>query len=173
MYQIPANCPYSLKGIKTFRGMEGMGFNATVYRDGKKVGFAIDDANGGPLMLQEFSKADSDALDAYGKSLPPYPAEPARGLTEPTPMDGDLLIEELLNVVEEQKLREKNRKRYEKFCKTEVLFRLKSEKQEKRERNKRNREYERIQEKRDHNAFADGRRVADTINLNDRLSERE
>lgn len=39
---------YSLKNIKKFTGMEGHGFNATVYKDGKKLGEVRDMADGGP-----------------------------------------------------------------------------------------------------------------------------
>ncbi len=42
---------YEVRGIKTFNGMEGAGYNATLYRDGKKVAEVIDDASGGPLMF--------------------------------------------------------------------------------------------------------------------------
>lgn len=43
---------YAVKGIKTFVGMEGHGYNATLYRDGKPVAFVIDDASGGPLQVE-------------------------------------------------------------------------------------------------------------------------
>ena len=38
---------YSVKGVKTFQGMEGRGYNATLYRDNKAVALIIDDASGG------------------------------------------------------------------------------------------------------------------------------
>lgn len=38
---------YSVNGIKTFRGMEGHGFNANLLADGKKVCFIMDEGNGG------------------------------------------------------------------------------------------------------------------------------
>lgn len=43
---------YSVKGVKTYRGMEGEGFNASLYRNGKRVALVIDDATGGPLMFE-------------------------------------------------------------------------------------------------------------------------
>lgn len=43
---------YTVKGIKTFRGMEGEGYNASLYRDGKRVAEVVDDASGGPLMIE-------------------------------------------------------------------------------------------------------------------------
>lgn len=44
--------PYSLTGIKSFRGMEGLGLNATLLRDGKKVAFIMDDGNGGEYRFE-------------------------------------------------------------------------------------------------------------------------
>lgn len=43
---------YTVKGVKTFVGMEGHGYNASLYRDGKLVAFVIDDASGGPLQVE-------------------------------------------------------------------------------------------------------------------------
>lgn len=43
---------YSVTKIKTFRGMEGGGYNADLLRDGKKVAFLCDDASGGPLRIE-------------------------------------------------------------------------------------------------------------------------
>ncbi len=42
---------YTVRGIKTFKGMEGEGYNATLCRDGKPVALAVDDASGGPLQI--------------------------------------------------------------------------------------------------------------------------
>lgn len=38
---------YTIKGVKTFRGMEGQGFNATLCRDGKPVAHVDDEGCGG------------------------------------------------------------------------------------------------------------------------------
>ena len=38
---------YTIKGVKTFRGREGQGFNATLCRDGKPVAHVDDAACGG------------------------------------------------------------------------------------------------------------------------------
>ena len=43
---------YTVKSVKSFVGMEGHGFNASLYRNGKKVAFVIDDANGGDYHFQ-------------------------------------------------------------------------------------------------------------------------
>jgi hypothetical protein len=38
---------YSVKGFKEQRGTEGYAYNATLYRDGKKIAFVINEGNGG------------------------------------------------------------------------------------------------------------------------------
>lgn len=43
---------YEVKNIKSFRGMDTDGFNATLYRDGKKVALAIQDGSGGEMTLE-------------------------------------------------------------------------------------------------------------------------
>lgn len=52
---------YTMTGIKTFEGMEGRGFNATLLRDGKKIAFVINEGNGGCLNISY--------TDAKGKAL--------------------------------------------------------------------------------------------------------
>lgn len=61
---------YSVKGVKNFRGNEGYGFNATLYKDGKAIAFVIDDANGGCYSYEWKDKDAEAALDAYVKTLP-------------------------------------------------------------------------------------------------------
>lgn len=41
-----------VKNVKSFVGMEGHGFNCSLYIDGKKVAFVIDEANGGEFHYQ-------------------------------------------------------------------------------------------------------------------------
>lgn len=43
---------YTLTGMKTFRGQEGNGFNATLLKDGRKVCLVYDDASGGPMSFE-------------------------------------------------------------------------------------------------------------------------
>jgi hypothetical protein len=62
---------FSLKNIKTFEGVEGYGFSASLYYNGKKVGLALDDAWGGGAMLRVHgNKEAQDAIDAYVKAQP-------------------------------------------------------------------------------------------------------
>ena len=52
---------FSVKGYKTWTGREGIGAEATLYFNGKKVGWVIDEGNGGEVALiatgAEFRKA--------------------------------------------------------------------------------------------------------------------
>lgn len=43
---------YTIKGLKTFIGNEGRGYNVSLYRDGIRVAFVIDDASGGMVDFQ-------------------------------------------------------------------------------------------------------------------------
>ncbi len=47
----PKLSDYSVKGVKTFLGMEGYGYNATLYREKKKVATVIDSGDGGETMI--------------------------------------------------------------------------------------------------------------------------
>ena len=49
-----------VKNVKSFIGMEGHGFNCSLYLDGKKVAFVIDDANGGEFHYQWEGKTPQD-----------------------------------------------------------------------------------------------------------------
>lgn len=52
----------TLKNIKTFNGMDGVGFSASVYIDGKSVGEAIDEGRGGCISLR-MSMADRKRVE--------------------------------------------------------------------------------------------------------------
>jgi len=89
---------YEAKGIKTFRGMEGEGYNADLYRDGKKVAFVIDDATGGMLDVEWLDRKEEKILADHCKTLPDRPAgfldegkEPMMAVTP------EIFIEDLVN----------------------------------------------------------------------------
>ena len=66
-----------LKNVKTFLGMEGHGFNASFYLDGKKLALIIDSAQGGCLDYHfegktfEQRETNEKLFNAYIDSLPP------------------------------------------------------------------------------------------------------
>lgn len=117
-YRLPADCPYSVKGVKSFRGMEGYGFNAVLYRDGKKIALVIDEGNGGSMIFEwtsgpRWDNFETKSLQEYAKSLPPLPADPAWGTgAEPLPMNDELLVAELVSEFEfQQKTRRQLKKK--------------------------------------------------------------
>lgn len=61
---------YTVKNVKFFNSRNGYGFNATLYRDGKKIANVIEEGNGGQLRLLEFAQAEADILKAYCATLP-------------------------------------------------------------------------------------------------------
>lgn len=93
--------PYSVTGVKSFRGREGYGFNANLHRDGRKVAFVMDDADGGEFNYEWSAKdraqarADEQALADYCKTLPPVEFQGA-SLT----MNADLFLGELVEAAE-------------------------------------------------------------------------
>ena len=107
-----------VKNIKTFRGMEGMGFNCTLYIDGRKAGMVIDDARGGSYHY-EISGDDYKNLRDYAKSLPHLPCEWKTGVL--FEQDLDSIIGKLVDNFE-------NDKRMKRFCKTSLVYSLKTDK---------------------------------------------
>jgi hypothetical protein len=62
---------YSVKGVKSFQGREGMGFECSVYKDGKRLGTVTDVCNGGgQLQMNLKTREDEAELEAYCKTLP-------------------------------------------------------------------------------------------------------
>jgi hypothetical protein len=66
---------YNVKSVKFFRGMEGQGYNAKLYRGKKKVAFVYDDATGGCIGIEWDNKEDEVLFDSYLKAFPPYICE--------------------------------------------------------------------------------------------------
>jgi hypothetical protein len=116
---------YSLKGVKTFRGMDGQGLNATLMRGDKKVAFILDEGCGGEMRFDfvdrlhgnsseedlwdafiaaEKLKTDDTKLDEYGHTERFY----FDGATWVNKKVDDLL----------------NEKRFRKMCKTKTLFQV-------------------------------------------------
>lgn len=108
---------YSVKGIKSFRGMEGYGFNATLYRDGKKVCFVIDEATGGNYLYEWVDRKEETILRDYCKSLPKE-HYPEHDIT--IDVDADMFVNELVIEFE-------NYTQFKRKCKTATLFTLKTD----------------------------------------------
>lgn len=113
--------PYSVTGIKSFRGREGYGFNATLHRDGRKVAFVIDEANGGCFRYEWLGKdaatrqADEQALADYCATLP----QTDLGNGHSVATDADLF---LATIVEDAENAQRLLRRVRILLKKHVLF---------------------------------------------------
>lgn len=89
-----------IKNLKTFRGMEGSGFNATLYIDGRKSGMVIDDGNGGCFSYQ-LPREDHQKIIDHAKTLPRVPF--GKGMSGDFQPDDDFVINELVVKFEKDK----------------------------------------------------------------------
>ena len=100
----------TLTNYKSFKGMEGYGFNAILNVDGKKVADVIDDASGGQVNYYPLGdvqsaerKANTELLNKakeYAKTLPsPHKYHDDTVM----PMDLDLLMDDLVNELQRKK----------------------------------------------------------------------
>jgi hypothetical protein len=132
------NMSYEVRNVKTFMGMDSHGYNATLYRDGVKVAFVIEDGNGGESEIQWFDhqapKVEVQWTDYTGKPLSirctPEEAklyEFIRGKTWDSEVSGKfqmnigMFVSELVDEFE-------NAKRFKRICKDKTLFRIKGDK---------------------------------------------
>ena len=137
---------YEVKGVKSFRGMEGYGFNATLYRNGKKVAFVMDSAQGGEYDYEwvDYKKprVDVPIVELQGKStksykgtpeeklfhehclaIPPEEKEYFKGKPEMYNMIPDSYMGQLVDEFEHKKWLKRN-------CKNKTLFRLVGDKED-------------------------------------------
>lgn len=100
----------SVKGVKTFRGMEGHGFNATLYLDGKKVAFVMDEGSGGCMRYEWNDRKAEDIVNNWVKTLPKMKFE-GSGSNQEFDADLDIVISNLLDKYETAKQ-----------CRTKIMF---------------------------------------------------
>ena len=68
---------YWLKNVKSHKGHEGEPLvQASVYKDGKRIGFYSDGDWGGPPNLMEFKKENEAAFTEYCKTISDFKYEP-------------------------------------------------------------------------------------------------
>lgn len=103
---------YSIRNVRTFKGMEGMGgFNLTLCKNGKAIGEVINDDSGGCNMYR-LDRTEQAELDAFAKAQLP------KEKFEVT----DMFISAMLDAYEVAK-------QIKRWCKTKTVFRLKGEKE--------------------------------------------
>ncbi len=130
---------YEVKNVKTFVGMEGEGFNASLYKDGVRIAFVMDEATGGPYSYQwDDRKADKVKINDFDlkgdkitymgtpfqkelvdfmNTLPPIEDEHS---DEPMRVDLDIFVGHLVDDFEHTKWLKRQ-------CKKKTLFRLKGD----------------------------------------------
>jgi len=130
----------AISNIKSHRGMEGPTLDCDLYLDGRKVGYCIDDGNGGgmyfnwagysPDLSPEESgrreRENEEAVEQYITSLS-LPPEVVTGIgPEPFEMKQDLehLVNEAAGKWEEEKTQ---RAQFARLAKGKVLFRMPGE----------------------------------------------
>ena len=106
--------PYSATGIKTFRGMEGEGFNATLRHDGVRVADCIDSGDGGGVIMRFSAREHKEALLQFVETLQ---REPFKGVPESLKVDESLFIGCLV-------AHEIERKALHRMCKQKTLYRI-------------------------------------------------
>ena len=130
----------AVANMKSHRGMEGMTLDVDIYLDGKKVGYGIDDGNGGGMyfnwegyradLTPEESgrrvRANEDAVEQYIVSLN-LPPEVVNDVgPDPFEMKQDLehLVNETVDVWQTEKAQ---RAQFARTAKGKVLFRMPGE----------------------------------------------
>lgn len=110
-----------IRNVKFFQGTEGYGFNATLYVNGIKTAFVIDDANGGCYNYQVFDKDAFATFSKYVKTLPPMSYDIIAGMEGETyPQDEDTVMNRL---VEDWELNTKIKR----LCKKKTVYSKKGE----------------------------------------------
>ena len=100
-----------LKNVKTFRGTDFQGLNATVYVDGKRCCEVLDEGNGGGIQFQNEDKKLYATLEAYAKSQPKRPFTMG-GKKHMIPVTVETLIEDALEKMHDEKELKKLSKKF-------------------------------------------------------------
>lgn len=116
---------YSLKGVKTFRGMDGHGLNATLMRGNKKVAFILDEGCGGEMRFDFVDRlhgnsAEEDMWEAFiaqEKAKLDDTKKDEYGFTERSIFSGETWVNKKVDDL-------LNEKRFRKMCKTKTLFQV-------------------------------------------------
>lgn len=105
--------------IKTYRGMDGVGYNATLMIDGKAVASIFNEGSGGPTYLRDVKDPEAiKAFEAKVKALPPHVLP---STTEGFPaMTVDVCVDFFLGMFVEDALEDQ---RVAKLCKKNLVLR--------------------------------------------------
>lgn len=123
---------YEVKAVKSFRGREGYGFNASLCRDGKRVALVDDAGNGGCFSYHwldykegrcaEVTVRNHAGVERTRKCTPEEAlfVEHVRANTDKTLEPEDMFVAALVDDYEAAK-------QVRRWCRTKTLFRLKGD----------------------------------------------
>lgn len=116
---------YSLRGIRTFRGRDGYGLNATLLRNGKAVCTLLDEGNGGMMFFDwyDLRGGESTEADAFKTFIEARRAAIRAdktneyGMKEREVFSGDIWVDQEVDRIESDR-------RFKRLCKTKTLFQV-------------------------------------------------
>lgn len=108
--------PYGVKGLKSWRGRDGVGYQYHLTENGKKVAFINQDGCGGEVDIDFDDPADLARFNAFIKDLPEQQCE-FSGKMEP--VSGPMFLAQLADDHEQQQYLKRH-------CRTKTLVVLNS-----------------------------------------------
>jgi hypothetical protein len=108
---------YTVKGLKSFQGMDGLAYSATICRDGKRVGTVMNEGCGGETNFDWFNDAEEKAAKDFVAALPHEMNEFTQKME---PQDMDCYFAALCDKYEEVQ-------RLKRAMRAKTFFRLKDE----------------------------------------------
>lgn len=99
-----------VKNVKTWTGVEGIGFQASLYADGKRIAVVTDDAWGGEYRYDVLNQDKFAEVESYIKTLP---NTEYHGISLEPSLDG--VMDDLVNEYEENK-------QFKKLCKKKIVL---------------------------------------------------
>ena len=109
-----------IKSYKECAGNEGPAFSCSLWIDGVKAAEVKYDGWGGPYLWRWLNDAAKATWDAYVKAQPPVPPMHEGEGDKPLAIDDDIALEDIINA-------DRERKQIARWCRTNVVFRLKGD----------------------------------------------
>ena len=107
---------YTVKNVKGFQGLEGYGYECSLYKDGKKIGTITDTANGG-MADYYLDKGEKEILDKHCETLPKIVD---KYIPDGMEVDADMFVGGLVDKYEADK-------QIKRWCKTQIVYTLKGD----------------------------------------------